>query len=120
MHRSVDLVGVPIRLNSEPLAGVAFQANRNADKITQTQSAASDEGCDETEDPVHIMKLRGVKRTSYSAYLDMRHRQAATAFGLHTYMTVFYSFLPTTVHEGVSTHDSLGRAALVRRFKSHS
>jgi hypothetical protein len=32
-------------------------------------------------------------------------------------MTVFYSFLPTTVHTGAPTHDGLGRAALVRRFK---
>ena len=33
-------------------------------------------------------------------------------------MTVFYSFLPTTVHTGAPAHDGLGRAALVRRFKS--
>eukprot|EP01047_Picozoa_sp_COSAG01_P110407 COSAG01_NODE_39229_length_479_cov_1.021053_1_plen_136_part_01 len=32
-------------------------------------------------------------------------------------MTVFYSFLPTTVHTGAPAHDGLGRAALVRRFK---
>jgi hypothetical protein len=33
-------------------------------------------------------------------------------------MTVFYSFLPTTVHTGAPAHDGLGRAALVRRFKT--
>jgi hypothetical protein len=32
-------------------------------------------------------------------------------------MTVFHPFTHTTVHEGASTHDGLGRAALVRRFK---
>jgi hypothetical protein len=32
-------------------------------------------------------------------------------------MTVFYSFLHTTVHTGAPTHDGLGRTALVRRFK---
>ena len=36
----------------------------------------------------------------------------------NTHMTVFYSFLPTTVHTGAPAHDGLGRAALVRRFKS--
>eukprot|EP01047_Picozoa_sp_COSAG01_P052511 COSAG01_NODE_5528_length_4204_cov_9.376249_6_plen_97_part_00 len=35
----------------------------------------------------------------------------------NTHMTVFYSFLPTTVHTGAPAHDGLGRAALVRRFK---
>eukprot|EP01047_Picozoa_sp_COSAG01_P015436 COSAG01_NODE_773_length_13704_cov_9.386843_16_plen_199_part_00 len=44
------------------------------------------------------------------------HARRFTPF--HTHMTVFYSFLPTTVHTGAPAHDGLGRAALVRRFKT--
>jgi hypothetical protein len=44
------------------------------------------------------------------------HTRRFTPF--HTHMTVFNSFLPTTVHTHPLTHDGLGRAALVRRFKT--
>ena len=51
-----------------------------------------------------------------TVYIGCIHARRFTPF--HTHMTVFYSFLPTTVHTGAPAHDGLGRAALVRRFKS--
>jgi hypothetical protein len=50
-----------------------------------------------------------------TVYIGCIHARRFTPF--HTHMTVFYSFLPTTVHTGAPAHDGLGRAALVRRFK---
>jgi hypothetical protein len=50
-----------------------------------------------------------------TVYIGCIHARRFTPF--HTHMTVFNSFLPTTVHTGAPAHDGLGRAALVRRFK---
>jgi hypothetical protein len=51
-----------------------------------------------------------------TVYIGCIHARRFTPF--HTHMTVFYSFLTTTVHTGAPAHDGLGGTALVRRFKT--